>query len=244
MRIPRVYVPWPLGCGEEVPLPESARGHLLRVLRLRVGAPLTLFDGRGGEYRGTLSHCGRRDVRVRIADHLLTERESPLAVTLVQGVCRGDRMDYVIQKATELGVTRIVCVFCDRTVIRLDGRRLEKKRAHWQGILGASCEQSGRNRLPELAIRTSLREALGAEDLPAPRVLLDPGARAGLVTVGDVAARATLLVGPEGGFAAAERAELRAHSFLPIRFGPRILRTETAGVAALTALQVLWGDIT
>lgn len=221
----------------------SAHAHLRRALRLRVGAPLILFDGLGGEYRGMLARYERRQARVRVADHVPVERESPLAVTLLQGVSRGDRMDYTLQKATELGVTRIVCVCCERTVIRLDGDRLERRRAHWQGILAAACEQSGRNRLPELAIRSGLREALDSEDFPVPRMVLDPDAREGLGTMSGPVDRATLLVGPEGGLATDEKADVMTKKFLPLRFGPRILRTETAGLAALAALQVRWGDL-
>jgi 16S rRNA (uracil1498-N3)-methyltransferase len=178
-----------------------------------------------------------------MAEHVAIERESHLAVTLLQGVSRGDRMDYTLQKATELGAARIVCVFCARSVTRLDSNRLQKRRAHWEGVIGAACEQSGRNRLPELAIRNGLREALMAEALAAPRLLLDPEGVESVCSVSGPVDRATLLVGPEGGLSADEKAEAAAAAFSPVRFGPRILRTETAGSAALTALQVLWGDL-
>lgn len=243
MRVPRVYIPQALGGQEEIVLPRSAHAHLVRVLRLRVGAALVLFDGLGGEYRGTLSRCDRREARVRVAGHVSVERESSLAVTLLQAVSRGDRMDHALQKATELGAARIVCVFCERTVSRLDGDRLNRRRAHWQGIIAAACEQSGRNRLPELAIRTCLGEALDSEDFPVPRMVLDPDAREGLGTMDRRVDQATLLVGPEGGLTTDEKAGVMTEKFLPVRFGPRILRTETAGLAALAALQVLWGDL-
>ncbi len=243
MKIPRVHIPEPLIEGQSGSLPESAHAHAVRVLRLEPGAELLLFDGRGGEYRAVLTEVGRRQSAFRVTAHLRRERESPLRVTLLQGVSRGDRMDYALQKATELGVASVVCVFCTRSVVRLSGERLARKLAHWQGVIVSACEQSGRNRLPDLQACSDFDHALQLDTLPTPRIVMDSAAASGLIGIAPPVSSATLLVGPEGGLTNAELTAAKAKGFQPVRFGPRTMRTETAGVASLAALQVLWGDL-
>lgn len=241
MKRPRLYVPQELIAGSELELPAEASNHL-RVLRLAVGNPLTLFNGRGGEYPAELIALDKRQARVRLGEFLDREAESPLRLTLIQGVSKGDRMDYTFQKAVELGVQRIVPVFTERSVVQLDGERLAKREEHWRGVMASACEQCGRNRLPELLPALPLARAwdrLG-EGL---KLVLDPGAERGLRALQPAGSDVALLVGPEGGLTDAEVATALHHGFTGVRLGPRILRTETAGVAALAALQVLAGDL-
>ena len=160
MRLTRVFVAQPLSSGAELPLDSVAAGHVVRVLRLKVDDPLTLFDGRGGEYAGQICESKRGAVRVRVGKHTATERESPLSITLAQGISRGERMDWVLQKATELGVQRIVPLLTERSVVKLDAKQAKAKRAHWQAIAIAACEQCGRNRVPPVASPVSLRDWL------------------------------------------------------------------------------------
>lgn len=244
MRIPRIYVPQPLRPGREVELPIQAGEHIARVLRLDRGHPLRLFNGDGGEYAGELASLAKRSVTARVLDAATApERESPLRITLGQGIARGEKMDWILQKATELGVARIVPLVTDRTEVKLDAERAERRLAHWEAVLASACEQCGRNRLPELAEPMKLADwaaSLGEE--AGLRLALDPH--------GDVAARelvvgaqATLAVGPEGGLSEHDLATLDQAGFRGLRLGPRILRTETAGLAALAALQAIHGDL-
>jgi len=225
-----------------VTLSDSAAHHLLRVLRLQPGAPLILFDGGGEQYHAVLAEAGRKQASATLsaaAEGVAVE--SPLAVTLAQGVSKGERMDYAIQKAVELGVTRIVPVLCERTVVNLKGERGEKKLAHWRGVIVGAAEQCGRSRLPELAAAVRL-EAWLATPPTGSGLVLDPSATQGLTGL-ERADAATLLIGPEGGLSEAEIANALRAGYAGIRLGPRVLRTETAAVAALSALQVLWGDL-
>ena len=241
MRIPRIYHPEPLAAGATVELSASAAHHLLRVLRLQPGAPLILFDGCGGQYRALLAEAGRKGATASLVAHQAVELESPLVVTLAQGVSKGERMDYAIQKAVELGVARIVPVLCERTVVSLKGDRWEKKLAHWRGVIVGAAEQCGRNCLPQLSEPLRL-DALLASPPTGIGVVLDPGADQGLAFLERETA-ATLLVGPEGGLSDQEIAAAVRAGYTGVRMGPRVLRTETAAVAALSALQVLWGDL-
>lgn len=247
MREIRVFVEGPLRDRAEVELPESAARHLLRVLRLDAGAAVTLFDGRGGAYRATLAHAGRGAVRVRIDGFDPMERESPLALTLLQAISRAEKMDWILQKATELGVAAIQPVLAERSVMRLEAARADRRLAHWLAVLRSACEQCGRNRVPALLPPASLEEACiatraAAPDAPA--LMLDPGAERTLrAALGPQPASAALLIGPEGGFSEREIDVARRLGFAPARFGPRVLRTETAAIAALTALQAWGGDL-
>jgi len=243
MRLTRIFVEQKLVSGKGVGLPEQAGLHLTRVLRLDEGAPVTLFDGTGGEYEGTLARDGKK-IWARVGPHTAIERESPLNVTLVQGVARGERMDLVVQKATELGVARIVPVLAERSVVKVDAQQRERKRAHWQSIVVSACEQCGRNRVPVVHEAVALGDAIQLLPAGATRCLLAADAAEPLLGVaartGD--AGLALLIGPEGGLAEGERKFALARGFIACRLGPRIMRTETAGLAALAVLQAAAGD--
>jgi 16S rRNA (uracil1498-N3)-methyltransferase len=242
MRMTRVFVGQKLVSGKGVGLPEQAGLHLTRVLRLDPGAPVTLFDGTGGEYAGTLERDGKK-WWAKVGSHDPVERESPLSVTLLQGIARGERMDLIVQKATELGVARIVPLFAERSVVKADEKQRARKLEHWQAIAVAACEQCGRNRIPEIAEPRSLGDAVDA--LPAGlRCLLAADAAESLASAAARAAtrEIALLIGPEGGIAPNEQSFARANGFVACRMGPRIMRTETAGLAALATLQVVAGD--
>lgn len=243
MRLTRVHVPGPLAAGERQTIEGDAANHITRVLRLRPGDPLALFDGRGGEHAARIEEFRKTAVIVAVGDREATDRESPLSLTLAQGVSRGERMDWIVQKATELGVTRIVPVLTDRTVVKLDPKQSDRKLHHWQGIAVAACEQSGRNRLPEVAAPQALPEFLRDVDATSTRLLLSPtgSERAGDLKVPE--RRIIVLIGPEGGLTEIEQRAAIGAGFLAVRLGPRVLRTETAAVAALTLLQHQFGDL-
>ena len=243
MRLTRVHCAAPLAQGRETTLPEAAAAHVSRVLRLRVGDRLAVFDGRGSEHHAEIATIAGDTVRVRLLEQIAGRPESPLAVTLVQCISRGERMDWTLQKATELGVSAIAPVLASRSVVRLDTRQAEAKFRHWQAIVVAACEQSGRSRLPELRMPESLRTHLERLAGHVCRVILDPQATAELAAMPDPGAAVDLLIGPEGGFDDEELALARAAGFQPVRLGPRVLRTETAGTVALAVLQSRWGDL-
>lgn len=243
MRIPRVHVPQILQPGHEVDLPVQAGEHLVRVLRLDRGHPLRLFDGEGREYAGEIASLAKRAVTARVLDAIEADDvESPLRITLGQGIARGEKMDWILQKTTELGVARIVPLVTDRTEVKLDAERAERRLAHWHAVLASACEQCGRNRIPEITEPVKLHDW-------AARLGDDAGLRLALDPEGDVRARglsigtrATLAVGPEGGLSGHDLATLAQAGFRGLRLGPRILRTETAGLAAIAALQAIHGD--
>ena len=242
MRQPRLFTEQPLAVGQTARLSDGDAHYLGRVLRLQPGAGLTLFNGLGGEYDAVLTEVARNGAAAEVRAHDPVERESPLSITLVQGVSRGERMDYTIQKAVELGVTRIVPVETARSVVRLKGERRARRRLHWQGVARAAAMQCGRNRVPTVADPCGLRDALASATGLC--LLLDPVGAAPLSTLAQPADGAlTLLIGPEGGLADDEIEQARSGGFRPVQLGPRVLRTETAGMAALAALQVLWGDL-
>ena len=211
------------------------------MLRLREGDPVALFNGAGGEYAARIVHLSREGVAVEVGVFTPVERESPLTVTLVQGISAGDRMDLTIQKAVELGVAAIQPVLAERSVMRLKGERGDARREHWQRVATAACEQCGRNRVPAVAgalAVTDYRAATGALKL-----LLAPGARSNLRVTGVSTGQPIVLAaGPEAGFSPREEALFVAAGFVPVHLGPRMLRTETAGPAALAALNALFGD--
>ena len=237
MRTTRVFHPQALADDLEFALDAGSARHLTRVLRLRPGDAFVAFDGSGVDWPATLLDGARARTGVGVRH----DNESPLMVTLVQGISRGERMDWTLQKAVELGVNHVVPVVAERTTVRLDSAREEKRLAHWRGVMIAACEQSGRSVVPTLAPVTTLTAWLG--QLAAPALVLDPDADAGLAAFAAHAPAFTLLVGPEGGFSAAELGAARAAGCTGVRVGPRVLRTETAGVAALAALQALFGDL-
>jgi 16S rRNA (uracil1498-N3)-methyltransferase len=245
MRLTRVYVDGPLVSGTRITLQGSAASHITRVLRLRVGAALVLFDGSGGEYESSIDKAHGGEVIVAIGARTPIERESPLLLTLAQGVSRGERMDLVVQKATELGVSQLVPVLTERSVVRLSAQQSDRKVNHWRAIAIAACEQCGRNRLPSVAAPVALRELLasGAANLPGTRLVLSPTASATLADLPHPSAGLTVLVGPEGGLTDEEESAAIAAGFTALRLGPRVLRTETAAIAALTLLQREFGDL-
>jgi 16S rRNA (uracil1498-N3)-methyltransferase len=243
VRLTRVYIEGPIASGERCLIGGSAAIHIVRVLRLGVGAAVSLFDGAGGEYAARIEEVKKDAVLVDVGAHAAIERESPLAVTLAQGVSRGERMDWVMQKATELGVRRIVPLITERSVVRLDARQAQKKSQHWRGIIIAACEQCGRNRLPELAAPVDLQEFLGGDASKDPmRLLLSPTAHLRIGAIKPLE-KITLLIGPEGGLSPDEGTAAFAQGFVGVQLGPRILRTETAAIAALAALQQAFGDL-
>jgi 16S rRNA (uracil1498-N3)-methyltransferase len=236
-RVPRFYTEAALRAGGVAELPEDAAHHAVHVLRMRTGEALTLFNGRGGEYDGRVAAIERLRVTVDVLAHRPLERESPLAVTLVQAVSSAEKMDFTVQKAVELGVAALHPVLSEKSVVRLDGERGAKKLAHWRRIAIAACEQCGRNRIPEI------RDAIALDRYQPPagtKILLSPSGSARLA---DLAKGPVILaVGPEAGFGADEEQVLLRAGFAPVRLGPRILRTETAALAALAALNALAGD--
>ena len=244
MRDIRIHCPEKLSPDTSIELGAAQTRHISQVLRLRAGAGVTLFDGRGGEYPAIIEATQRNRTRVRTATHDPVEREAPLAVTLWHGVCRGERMDQVIQKATELGVTRIQPLLTERTVVKLAASRLPRKLEHWQRVAISACEQSGRNRIPEVLAPLSLADCLPTVGSYGTRLLLHPAAAATLGSVRiDSAAPLLLCTGPEGGFSDAEVATAVASGLHAVSLGPRVMRTETAPLAALAALQTLAGDL-
>jgi 16S rRNA (uracil1498-N3)-methyltransferase len=243
MVAPRFFVATGLAPGQvgaTVPLHESAAHHATRVLRLAAGAALTLFDGTGGEYAVTLVHVDRRGATVRVEAYLPIDRESPLAVTLAQGIAASDAMDYAIRKATELGVTSIQPLVTARSAPLPRGERGDRRLAHWRGVAIGACEQCGRNRVPEVSPPQTVIEWLGA--WAGSGIVFAPDADRSLAALAQPPAPLALLVGPEGGFDGRELRAARARGFHPVRLGPRVLRTETAAAAALAVLQSMWGD--
>ena len=243
MRLNRVFVGQPLATGSEVLLPDAAAYHVARVLRLRAGAPLVLVDGSSGDFRAEIVAVDGDRVRARVGERSAGLRESPLAITLVQAVSRGERMDWTLQKATELGVKRIQPVLSARSVVRLDDQQAAKKLRHWQAIVAGACDQCGRSVLPEVRAPLDLARFLAESTREGQRLVLSPNGPASLAGLATTAARVELLIGPEGGLDDAEIDAAARAGFAPVRLGPRVLRTETAGIVALTVLQALWGDL-
>ena len=231
--------PWTAAC--RVALDETLVRHL-HVLRVAINDSITLFDGAGGEFSTTLVELGKRNATVALLSFNAIERESPLQITLVQALATSDKMDFIVQKAVELGVTAIQPISTERAMLKLSGERAEKRLAHWQAIVRAACEQCGRNRLPMVSDVMTLEAWLL---LPAAgvRAMLHPEATAALQPAGDGAQPISLLIGPEGGFSPRELALAAKHGVAPVRFGPRVLRTETAGLAAIAALNARFGDL-
>ena len=245
MTTSRFYCPVPLAAGLRVDLPAAVARHVVNVLRLRRGDELTLFDGAGGEYACCIATAAPAEAAVDVLEWRAVEREAPLAITLVQALQAGDKMDMTVQKAVELGVGRIVPVSSRRSVLRLDGPRAARRIEHWRAVAIAACEQCGRNRLPEVDALHSLESWLGKPPPPgALRLMLAPDAKQALHGIAPPAPGAVLelLIGAEGGLAPEEMQLAALAGFVSVRLGPRILRTETAGLATMAAIQCLWGD--
>jgi 16S rRNA (uracil1498-N3)-methyltransferase len=243
MPIPRFYCAMPLTPGRQVTLPDEVARHAVGVLRLRDGDDIILFNGDGSECIGQLIKTGK-SAEASLKAICSPERESPLNITLVQGVSSGERMDYTLQKAVEMGVTAIQPVMMRRTIVRLDDEKRRKRRQHWQGVTISACEQCGRNHVPPIGPILDFHEWLGAvPTIAGQKFLLDPDATLRLRDLTAPIEAVTLLAGPEGGYDANEREAVIRAGFTRLSLGPRILRTETAALAALAAMQNLWGDL-
>jgi len=237
---PRLFAPVDLTLGAVIRLPERAAHHLA-VLRMRSGDAVTLFNGQGGEFSAELVRLAVGEALARVLSKDNSERESPLSIALAQCVSVGDRMDTALQKSTELGVSKIVPIISERSVVRLSSDRAEKRVAHWRNVVIAACEQCGRNRIPEVAPIADISDFLGQAPGGELRLLLAPDAGQTFKHL-PPPHEVVLLVGPEGGLTARERGDSERAGFVPVRFGPRVLRTETAPLAAMAAMQTLWGD--
>jgi len=241
MSNPRFYLDQPLAPGARLSLPPGPARHAARALRLAADDIITLFNGAGGEYTARIERIQKDEVAVSVTGFSDVERESRLQVMLAQGISSGERMDYTLQKAVELGVTAIQPIAAKRSVVKLAGERADRRVAHWQGVVASACEQCGRNQVPVVAGPLTLAEWLGRHQ--AGRLLfLSPQAEARLADLPAPKATDCLVAGPEGGFEADEIAALHAAGAQPVRLGPRVLRTETAALAALASMQTLWGD--
>jgi len=239
MRISRLYYPHPLQPGAAIDFDDRAVRHLSRVLRLRPGDPILLFDGSGADFTAQLIRCDRKVCTAHVIAQQAVEPEVGLRIHLGIGISRGERMDFAIQKSVELGVSEITPLVTARNVVRLDAERRDRRLAHWQGVLLSACEQSGRSRLPVLHPPAGLADWLiGRQG----GLMLDHQAKAGLCDQPAPGDALGLLVGPEGGLGTSERDQAAAAGFTSVRLGPRVMRTETAPLAALAAIQVLWGD--
>jgi len=241
--VPRVHVDLELREGASVALPDAAYQHLVVVLRRVHDDPVVLFNGRGGEYAVTIESLAKKKVTVRVREFRDVSRESPVSVTLAQAVSKGERMDYTIQKAVELGVTEIQPLVTDHVVVRLNEERWQRKQEHWQGVAVAACEQSGRTRVPRVAPVVDLRDWLQAVPAGTLRLTLAPSAATLRGKVRHDGQPVALLVGPEGGLSELETKLSDLAGFTSLSLGPRILRTETAGVVALAMIQSMWGDL-
>jgi 16S rRNA (uracil1498-N3)-methyltransferase len=244
--IPRFFIPPEfaiLASGARLTLPEAAAHHAARVLRLTSGDAVTVFDGQGGEYAGVIT-ASARNVEIKLGAFDAVERESPFAAELIQGISAGDKMDFTVQKAVELGATAIRPVVAERSVVKLAGERADKRVMHWQQIAIAACEQCGRNRVPPVmpieALARSLAASMTEKDPDLVRLLLSPRAEHPLRELPRPAGRVQLLIGPEGGFSESEELAARAAGFDMVSLGRRVLRTETAALGALAAMSALW----
>lgn len=241
MRIPRIYTEQSLQPNASITLGPGPSQHIARALRMRVGDPLVLFDGSGGQYPATISALDKKTVTATTGAFDEIERESGLGLHLGIAISRGERMDWVVQKATELGVNSISPLLSERTEVRLKGERAGKKVHHWQQVAVSACEQSGRNRIPTIEPLQTL-DAWVAEAQAQLKLVLHPVADPVVERAG-APDNIALLVGPEGGLSAAELIAAEQAGFNPLQLGPRILRTETAPLAAIAVLQARWGDM-
>jgi 16S rRNA (uracil1498-N3)-methyltransferase len=244
MRTIRIHVEQPLASGQELVLPTQAGEHVARVLRMQAGDPVVLFAGdTAEEFDATLSSVGKREVVALVGEGRALTNESPLSLTLAQGVARGEKMDLIVQKATELGITRIVPLITERSEVKLDAARAEKRLLHWRAVAASACEQSGRAVVPVIEPAVALNAWLGSLGDGGPmRLALLPEGDKRPSELG-LTGSAIIAIGPEGGFGERDRAALAHASFTGLKLGPRILRTETAGLAAIAMLQALYGDV-
>ena len=240
----RLFVSGDLINGAEIVLEGDRARYLGRVLRLRVADDVIVFNGTGPQWQATITGMTKSTATLMLGDSTDAVAESPLKIHLVQGISRGERMDYVVQKATELGVKRITPVLTEYGVVKLDEKRAAKRRDHWEGVAASACEQSGRTRLPLIDEPMPLKAWFGAKPADADvDLILAPGAATPLTGVEAPATKACILIGPEGGFSQTEYEDAEVSGFTAVSLGPRILRTETAAAAALAVMQANWGDL-
>ena len=243
MRITRCPVDQPLSVGQLLDLPEEAANHLVRVMRLQAGDQCVLFNGDGHDYSAELVQVGKRTAQVRIDTATRLHNESPLSITLLQGVARGEKMDLILQKSTELGVSAIVAVNSERSEVRLEGERAAKRVAHWQSVVNSACGQSGRASIPRVSPPLGLAQACAALPADSLRLCLDPRGQWTLATLPAVGSGGIVIaIGPEGGWSPRDLQQLEQAGFSGLQLGPRVLRTETAALATLAALQSRLGD--
>ena len=242
MRIPRIYHPEPLDVNQEFFLDEDAANHVGRVLRMQPGQAIQLFEGSNQVFDASITQVDKKSVRVSLSEGVLSDNESPLNLHLGQVISRGEKMEFTIQKSIELGVNTITPLFSERCGVKLDGERLEKKLQQWQKIAIAACEQCGRNRIPEIRPVMQL-EAWCKEQDASLKLNLHPRASHSINTLPLPVSHIRLLIGPEGGLSADEIAMTSGYGFTDILLGPRVLRTETTALTAITALQVRFGDL-
>ena len=241
MAITRIYVELNLATGETFELPTAAGHHVARVLRMQIDDQLILFDGQGGEYTANILSIHKSDVRIEVQSFSKIERESSIQVELLQGISKGEKMDFTIQKAVELGVNKIVPAITTYSNVKLDPKRLEKKRDHWRKVIISACEQCGRNRIPELGEIIKL-DNLRSESEADLKLILAPDAEGSLSDLTDEPETISIVIGPEGGLSRAEIETLTKKGYTGIRLGSRILRTETAALATIAVLQNQFGD--
>lgn len=241
MHLTRIYQPQVLSTEQIVKLSKEATGHLIRVLRLQVGDEFIVFNGKAGEFRATIIEVNKNTASVKVGELDTVNRESPLQITLAQAVLRQDKMDYLIQKAVELGVTRFIPLLTAHSTRKLVPERWQKRSLHWQGVMLAACEQSGRTRLPKLENPMTFDEATALIKADQ-RIILQPGAKQTIHSL-SACQSVALLVGPEGGWSDNELKCARITAYRDVHLGPRVLRAETAGLAAISILQSCWGDL-
>ena len=240
----RLYIEGRYSGGSIIGLDAEKARYLGRVLRLNIGESIFVFDGQGNEYKAEILALGKATARLKVAEPVDTLTESGLRVHLVQGISRGQRMDFVVQKATELGVKRITPVLTEYGAVKLDAARAARRRDHWQGVAASACEQCGRVRLPLIDTPLPLRDWFAEKPASVDReLILRPGAEKSMLEAGKPATKVCLLIGPEGGLSDREYEDAQLQGFEPVSLGPRILRTETAAVAAIALLQSRWGDL-
>jgi 16S rRNA (uracil1498-N3)-methyltransferase len=240
----RLYIDNPLAPGSEITLTGDKAKYLGRVLRLRVRDEILVFNGNDGEYGAAIVAITKGKVSLIVRGKIETHTESSLKVHLVQGISRGERMDFVVQKATELGVKRITPVLTEYGVVKLSADRGAKRQEHWQKVAISACEQSGRIRPPLVEAPITMKEWFGQRtDKADTDLILQPGATTSLATIDAPQTKICLLIGPEGGFSQVEYEDAAISGFQAVSLGPRVLRTETAAVAAISVVQSLWGDL-
>lgn len=243
MRIPRIYTSNHLEINSTVILDDRAFQHAIKVLRLREDSQLILFNGSGGEYPATLKNVTKKQAIAQVNNFTRKDSESPLSIHLALGISKGERMDFAIQKSVELGITDITPLYTERCVVNLDARREAKRLEHWQGVIISACEQCGRNSIPQLHTPIDIRKNFSGLPDADLKLTLSPYSDQGLKELTKPSDQVLIMIGPEGGLSEQEVELAVQNNFTAVRMGPRILRTETAAITAISAIQTLWGDL-